>query len=825
MPVQIAMSGTADSKAQTLDVQQLYRPCDAGLISFETSDQAPIVDGLFGQRRAAEAFEFGIAMPHSGYNLFVMSAPDSGSHQAIFSLLEAKTAWLPPPNDWCYVNNFADPQKPQLLALQAGTGLRLKRDMQHFVEELGLVIDAAFESEEFRTRFEAIQAEHKAREEEALRALGDESAKQDIALLRTPQGYAFAPIKGGEPMAKEEFSELPESERRRIDRLLSEFTDRMQKLSYQFPRWRREMRASLKQLGSDTMRQAVGHLIADLKEQHSTQENVLKYLDRVLADVVEYGEGLRDKHGESGEFEISGDGLSAQRYTVNLLVERSGTAGAPVIHENNPTFPNLVGRMDYLAQMGSWITNFTLIRAGALQRANGGFLMIDANKVLAHPYAWEGLKRMLTAGQVQIESIGSFLGFSSTLALDPEPMPLTCKVVLFGEPYLYYLLKEFDPEFDELFKVVADFENDIERSDDNTRRYALELARVARTKALRPFEKAAVARLIEYSARLASDSERLSMASRRMVDLMQEANHHAGFSYRRSVSVNDVEAALSAQERRADRFRDHYQAAILRGTFLIDSAGKHIGQVNGLAVIDLGDLLFAHPVRITATFRLGEGEVVDIERETELGGPIHSKGVMVISSFLASRFASEMPLSLSASLVFEQSYGPVEGDSASLAELCALLSALAGAPIMQSLAVTGSVNQFGRVQAIGAVNEKIEGFFDICRLRGLTGEQGVIIPDANVKHLMLRRDVVEAVAAQKFQIHAVATVEQAIQLLTGLPAGEPDERGIVPPGSVNYLVAFQLVRLFQMRQELSRNHDDSVPRRKKRTRKTGAHPT
>jgi lon-related putative ATP-dependent protease len=401
---------------------------------------------------------------------------------------------------------------------------------------------------------------------------------------------------------------------------------------------------------------------------------------------------------------------------------------------------------------------------------------------------------------LRIESLGQVFGFASTLPLEPEAMPLNVKVVLVGERILYYLLKEYDPEFDELFKVGADFESDVARSEPNTRSYGRFLGMLARHYGLHPFDRHAVARMIEHSARLAGDSEKLSASTRRLSDLMQEANHHAGKAGRQLVAREDVEAALEAQRHRAGRLDESMQEQILRENLLIAVSGGHVGQVNGLAVIDLGDFMFAHPVRITATVRIGEGDVIDIERESELGGAIHSKGVMILSSFIASRYARSLPLSLTASLVFEQSYGPVEGDSASLAELCALLSALSAVPIRQSLAITGSVNQYGRVQPIGGVNEKIEGFFDICKARGLTGEQGVVIPQSNVKHLMLREDVVAACAEGKFRVHAVEDVDQAVELLTGVPAGEPDAQGMVPEGSINYLVATQLAEMSALRQ-------------------------
>ncbi|MCK9389410.1 MAG: AAA family ATPase [Sulfuritalea sp.] len=803
-----------------LDAQALYRRCDPALLDCETSDQLPPLEEIFGQARAVEALHFAIDIARPGYNLFVLGEPGSSRHDDVRELLEAKAASLPAPVDCCYVNNFADSQTPRILTLAAGRGADLRRDMQRLVEELEPAISAAFDSEDFRTHAEAIQKEFKERETSALNQLGDESRQQGVALVRTPQGFAFAPLAGEEPMEPDAFAALPDEEKLRLGRLIAEFGERLQKLLHQFPRWRREMQGRLKQLGRDTMSLAIGHLIDELKERYAGLENVLIFLDEVLADIVEYGESLREQHGDSEGFELTGEGISVQRYQVNLLVDHGGSNSAPIIVEDNPTYPNLIGRVDHMSHMGTLFTNFTLIRAGALHRANGGFLMLDADKILRQPFAWEALKRTLKAGEIRIESLERTIGFTSALPLEPAPVALSCKLVLFGEPLLYYLLKEYDPEFSELFRVAADFETDVERSDDNTRRLARRIGGLCRRDGLHPFERTAVARVIEQSARFADDAERLSTNTRHIVNLLHEADHCAARAGRATVGVDAVEEALAAQVRRHDRLRDHYRQAILNNTLLIASSGGHVGQINGLAVIDLGDFRFAHPVRITATVRVGEGDVIDIERETEMGGPIHSKGVMILSSFLATRYSSQVPLSLSASLVFEQSYGPVEGDSASLAELCALLSALSGAAIDQSLAVTGSVNQFGMVQAIGGVNEKIEGFFDICRLRGLTGRQGVVIPEANLKHLMLRQDVVAAAAEGKFRIHAVAGVEQAIELLTGIAAGEPDDEGVVPEGSINYLVATRMMEMSQVRQSFA---GGGKHRRRERTATGGNH--
>jgi lon-related putative ATP-dependent protease len=785
-----------------LDPQSLYRRCAPSLLEFETTADLSGATEIVGQSRATDAVQFGIDIKRPGFNLFVLGEPGSGRHSAVRRLLEAKAAGEPAPSDWCYVNNFSEPNMPRLLRVPPGRGALLKRDMQQFVAELSKAITAAFESDEYRARIEAIQEEFKQKEEGSLRGLGQESAEKGIALLRTPHGFVFAPIKGEETMGPDEFEKLSDEEKERLGKLIEEYGERLHKLMLQFPRWRRDMQGRIKEASRDTLRLAVGHLIEELKERYTDLLNVLEFFDQVMRDVVEIGEELREQPKSEGDMSgvvVSGS-ISLTRYQVNLLVDHDADKVAPVVFEDNPIYPNLVGRVDHVAHMGMLVTNFTFIKAGALHRANGGYLVLDAVKALTQPYAWEGLKRALRSGVVRIESLGQVFGLVSTLPMEPEPMPLAVKVVLVGEPLHYYLLKEYDPEFDELFKVAADFENDIKRDDASTRLYAEFIATLGRDSGLRPFDRGAVARVIEQGARLAGDSEKLTASRRLIADLMQEADHCAGNAGRQIVAREDVEAALKAQIRRADRLRQRLHEQILRDNLLISVDGTHVGQVNGLAVFDLGDFVFAHPVRITATARIGEGDVIDIERESELGGAIHSKGVMILSSFLASRYSRHMPLSLNASLVFEQSYGPVEGDSASLAELCALMSALSGVPIKQSLAMTGSVNQYGRVQAIGGVNEKIEGFFDICKSRGLTGEQGVLIPESNVKHLMLREDVVAACTEGKFRIHAVAEVDEAIELLTGVPAGVPDEQGMVPEGTLNYLVAAQLAEMSAVRQ-------------------------
>ncbi|NTV11425.1 MAG: AAA family ATPase, partial [Zoogloea sp.] len=753
---------------------------------------------VVGQEQALDALRFALEVRHAGHNAFVLGEPGSGRHAAVRQVLEEQARGRAAAPDLCYVHDFREPMRPRVLYLPAGRGMQLRRDMKEFVGEMGAAISSMVENDEFRSRIEALQEEYKEREEHALRDLGRASGEQGIALLRTPQGFVFVPAKGEETMDSNEFARLPDEEKQRIAKVTEEYGALLQKLMHQFPRWRRELQGRIKQATRDTISLAVGHLIEDLKASYADLPEVQRFLDEVLQDVIESGEAQQG--GESEEDDGSGT-TTASRYQVNLLVDHAGAESAPVVFEDHPSFQNLVGRLDQIARMGTLATNFSLIRAGALHRANGGYLMLDAAKILSQPYAWEGLKRELKAGRIHIESLGQVLGWAASLPLEPEAVELDVKVVLFGERVLYYLLKEHDPEFDELFKVAADFESRFERSAANVQDYARHLARLARERGLLPLERAAVARLIEHGARLADDAEQLSALIRPVEDLMLAADHLAQRAGRDRILREDVESALADRVRRAGRVHRQLLQEILRNTLLISTDGGHVGQINGLAVIDMGDFRFAHPMRITATVRIGDGHVIDIERESELGGALHSKGVLILSAFLAARYSHNIPLSLAASLVFEQSYGPVEGDSASLAELCALLSALADVPIRQSLAVTGSVNQYGEVQAIGGVNEKIEGFFDICQARGLTGEQGVVIPASNMKHLMLREEVVAAAAEGKFHVYAVEDVDEAIEILTGIPAGEPDDDGIVPADTINFLVATELLELSSLRQE------------------------
>ncbi|MGC2517652.1 MAG: AAA family ATPase [Burkholderiales bacterium] len=788
-----------------LQPQQLHHPCDPEQFGFQTTADLDDLTEIIGQMRAMDAVRFGAGIRHEGYNLFVLGPPGIGKRSMVRQFLKKKAGDERQPTDWCYLNNFAQPHKPQALRLPSGRGAELRLRMEKLVDYLRGAIPALFESDEYRAKTGAIQDEFRKRQEQVFRELGEDAEKQEIVLLRTPEGFAFAPTRNHEVIPPEEFEKLPEEEKNRIETAIADLQKRLETILSHMPQWYKERSERVKQLNQETTLSAVEHVMNDLRANYADLPGVLKYLDIVQQDMVENADDfIRQKESIS----ISGMTIVAHetfhRYQVNVLVTNENKAGAPIVTEDNPTYSNLVGRVEHVSQLGTLVTDFTLIKPGALHRANGGYLLLDVRKVLVQPFAWEGLKRALQSREIHIESLGQIYSLVSTVSLEPEPIPLDAKIVLFGDRLLYYLLQAYDPEFGELFKVAADFEEHIERNADTHLLYARLISTLTRKEALLPFDRSAVARVIEHSARLVGDAERLSTHMRSVADLLREADYWAREAGHAAVETADVQRSIDTRIRRQDRLRDRLYEAILRGTLMIATEGAVTGQVNGLSVIELGDFAFAQPTRITATTRLGEGEMVNIEREVKLSGAIHSKGVLILSAFLAARYARNQPLALSASLAFEQSYGLVEGDSASLAELCALLSNLASAPIKQSLAVTGSVNQFGQAQAIGAVNEKIEGFFDICAARGLNGEQGVLIPAANIKHLMLRRDVVAAAEAGQFRIYAVENVDQAIAILTGLPSGEAAASGDYPEGSVNHRVAARLAELTKIRQSYAR---------------------
>ena len=793
---------------QPLKPDQLCQTCDGSQFDFETTDELEDLAEIIGQERAVNAVQFGIGIRREGYNLFALGPSGTGKRTTIGQFLDRKAATEPIPADWCYVNNFEFSYQPRALQLPPGRGVVLRKDMEKLVEELRTAVPAAFESEDYRTRRQEVQEEFKEQQEKAFGELQEQARERSIALIRTPSGLAVAPLREGEVMSPDEFQKLPEEERTRFEKEIADVQEQLQQALPQARQWERQAREKVKELDRQVATFAVGGMMDEIREKYADLAHVVDYLNALQKDVVDNLDTFRKRDEETQVMGIPLPSSVAQepllrRYQVNVLVDHSESKGAPVVYESNPTYNNLIGRIEQIAQMGALLTDFNLIKPGALHRANGGYLILDARQLLLQAYAWEGLKRAIRSRQVRIESLGQALSLISTVSLAPEPIPLDVKVVLIGDRMLYYQLYQLDPDFGELFKVEADFSEEMARTSENNLLYARLIATMARRNELCPFDRGAVARIVEHSSRLAGDAERLSVHLLSIADLLREADYWAGVSGNGIVTGDDVQQAIDAQIHRADRVRERVQDRILRGTILIDSSGERVGQVNGLSVIGLGNFAFGQPSRITARVRIGGGKVVDIEREVELGGPIHSKGVLILSSFLGARYAAEHPLSLSASLVFEQSYGGVEGDSASMAELCALLSALAQVPVRQSLAMTGSVNQHGEAQPIGGVNEKIEGFFDVCKARGLTGEQGVIIPASNVQHLMLRHDVVDAVQAGQFHVYPMRTVDEALGLLTGIPAGERDEEGNFPAGSVNQLVETRLRKLAEKQRAFS----------------------
>ncbi|NNG03476.1 MAG: AAA family ATPase [Inquilinus sp.] len=797
-----------------LTLDRLRPACDPSALAFETTDELADLDEIVGQDRALSALAFGIGIRHDSFNLYALGSPGLGKHTLVRALLDKHAGSRPVPPDSCYLHNFADASRPCALHLPAGRGAALRGAMDQLVDELAAALPAAFDSEDFRTRKEAIEEEAKRKQEEALTALAREATKHDVVVVRTPVGVALAPARNGHALSPDEFEKLSEEETLRLKSGIDLLQGKLQDIIKRMPQWEREARIAVRTLIREVTTLAVRHLIDDLRTAFADLPPVIDYLRQVEDDVIERAAEFIRAGAHDGPTPPAGDGGDEspfQRYKVNLLVDNSGLAGAPVVYEDHPTLGNLLGRVEHVSRFGTLVTDFTLIKPGALHRANGGYLMLDARRLLMQPFAYEGLKRILRSRELRIESIGQMLSMISTVSLEPEPIPLDIKIVLIGDRLLYYLLSALDPDFGELFKVPADFAEDIPRTDSSLQSYARLIATMARRSEVRPLDRAAVARVVDHASRLAEDSEKLSIHRRALSDLLREADFWAGQEGTARIGAGHVQQALDAQIYRADRVRERVYEQIRRGTVMIDLTGEAVGQVNGLAVAQLGGFAFARPSRITARSRLGRGKVVDIEREVELGGPIHSKGVLILQGFLTARFAPDTPLTLSASLVFEQSYGGVEGDSASCAELYALLSSLAEIPIRQNLAVTGSVDQLGRVQAIGGVNEKVEGFFDVCHQAGLTGTQGVLIPAANVPHLMLRQDVVDAVGEGRFRVYAVETVDQGLELLTGRPAGERGADGQFPEETVNRLVEDRLLAFARAAKAFAESRDERSP--------------
>jgi len=788
-----------------LSVDQLYRKTDPSSLQFATTSELEPIDGLVGQERALEAIRFGTGVDQAGFNLFVIGPHGAQMRAAVKAVLAEEAAAKPRPSDWIYVNNFADPDKPIAIELPAGRGRAFQAAMHKLIDDLKTALPAVFRSEDYQTRRGAIDESFQRKQGEAFSALRDKAAAQNIIIVRTPLGFALAPAKNGQIVPPKEFNTWPDDKRQEVQTTIEALEKDLEHIVRLLPQWERERRDEIRQLNRLTSKYAVDHLIDEAKAAFSDIPRVIEHIEAVRADLVE-NVAIFIAKGEDGESELADLKASNpfDRYEINLFITNDAGPGAPIVEESHPALGNLIGRIEYVQIRGALVTNFRLIKAGAIHRANGGYLLLDARSILLEPFSWTALKRMLRRGEIAIEDVTRFLGWTVTVSLEPDPIPLKLKVVLFGDRLLYFLLAALDPETAEHFKVLADFENDFARTPENEAVLARLVSTLAQRDGLKALDCDAVALVLENAARLADHAGKLSLVVEQVRDVLIEADYCARKAKRGAITRADVDEALKARIRRTARLRDRAQEAILEQVALIDTTGAHVGQVNGLSMTELGGFSFGRPTRITCQVRPGTGKVVDIEREVELGGPIHSKGVLILSGFLAGRYALDTPMCLFASLVFEQSYAGVEGDSASSAELYALLSALADVPLRQDLAVTGSVNQHGEVQAIGGVNEKVEGFFDICRARDLTGTQGVLIPQANVQHLMLRQDVIDACAAGRFAIYAVANVSEGITLLTNMAAGERAADGAYPVNSINRRVEDRLRAFADIRRNFER---------------------
>ena len=763
--------------AEPLPADALYRACPLDALAFASTAELEPLPFELGQERAVEALDFGLAVDGLGFNIFLAGSTGSGRRELLRGLLERRQAERrAPPEDWCYVNNFDDPGKPMALRLPPGRGRQLRSAMAAAVEELLTLLPATFQGDEYQARVQELGEFFQERESEAFHALAEKASAQGVAMLKTPSGYTLAPMKDGEVLTPAAFEKLPEAERQTTLEAIEGLKEELKGVVRQLPGWKKESLDRFRELNSDFCRQAVAPVFERLREGYRDLPAVIDWLATVEAAVMEEAESFTQLRQDSAIPDNLHERVKEfPQYSVNVLIDHGDSDGPPIVHEDNPTFGNLLGRAEQVAQMGTLVTDFTLVKAGALHRANGGYLVLEAEKVLTSPFAWTALKRTLRAREIRIQSLDQVFSFASTVQLEPEPIPLDVKVILLGDYLTGYLLQEYDPEFATLFKVTADMAPDVSRSEDSTGLFAQLLATLQRRDGLLPIERSGVARCVELASRLAGDSSRLDLHQGRLGNLLAEADFLARREGAGEVRAGHVSAALEAADRRLGQWQERAREQILRERTLVATGGDAVGQVNGLAVHALGEYRFGLPTRITATARLGSGKVLDIEREVDLGGRIHSKAVLIISALLANRWARERPLPLAATLVFEQSYGGIEGDSASVAELAALVSAIADVPLRQDLAVTGSLNQHGAVQPIGGVNEKVEGFFDLCAARGLTGSQGVVIPAANRDHLMLAARVRDAVAEGHFRLYAVASADEALALLTGVAIEALDE--------------------------------------------------
>ena len=793
-----------------LTSEQLYRKCDAAKFDFTTTADLEERLSALGQDRAICAVELGINIKSRGYNLFCLGPEGTGKTSLVKRILEKEGKQRPTPDDWAYVYNFDEPHKPIAVNFPAGAAAGFAKDMEEFAYAMEHDLPEAVKNELYEEQLSVIREKYQEKRNDYVKVLQKKAKGKKVSLLHMPMGVVVAPMKNGEIISPDVFDTLSDDEKNEIMADLNAMQEEIAQHQDDAPGWEEKQTEEIKKLQEKLVKDAIKKPINDIKQKYRGNKKVAEYLKAVQNYILENIPSFVPNYDQDSKPQTEEEpmaGLLSQlknqqeedkysKFKVNVVVKNVPDSGAPIVLLDHPTQGNLVGKVERIQQFGALITDFTLIKGGALHRANGDFLLIDARKLLLQPYSWDSLKRALASKEIKIEAPSEDTSFS-TISLDPQPIPLDVKVVMTGDAELYDLLSERDPDFSDYFKVEADFGMIIDRTDENEVEYAKLIGSLTKKKNLRSLNKQAVARVIEYSSRLADDSEKLTAHVSSIGDLLKEADYWARKSKASQIGKNHVDQAIKSQIYRSDRVNRAMLEQIDKGTILLDVKGERVGQINGLVVYNFTRNSFGKPTRITTQVRLGRGEFINIEREVAMSGPIHSKGVLILQALIANRFAKRSPLSLSASIVFEQSYGGVDGDSASSTEYYCMLSAIANLPIKQSLAVTGSINQFGEIQPIGGVNEKIEGFFEVCKYNGLTGKQGVIIPRTNVVNLMLREDVLEAVENGQFSIYAIDDVDDGIELLTGIPAGKADKRGRFPKGTVNYMVQQSLEEYYR----------------------------
>lgn len=800
-----------------LTVDALYKCCDEKILQFETTDELPTLEGTIGQARALTAIDFGLSLYSSGFNIFLLGDNGTGKMSTIKEILKKQSFNKPVPKDWCYVYNFKDPDSPMAVSLDPGQAVVFQKDMDELVNTLRVEIPKIFESKEYEKQKSRITEEFQKKQRDLFTGLEGEAHSKGFSIRKTVSGLLIVPVKKtGEPLTEEEFEGLDADTKKKIEEIGKSLQEKLDDVV----RAAREGEKILKELLSKLEREAalssVGHLIEDIKKKFKDHEKIIAYLEDVKEDMLEHLEDFKSTEEQASQLpfmKLPKTEPTFTRYSVNILVNNKECKGAPCVFESNPAYYNLFGRIEHKFQYGVAMTDFSMIKAGSLHRANGGYIVIQVLDLLRNLFSYDSLKRAIRNRELKIEDVWEQYRLISTTALKPEAIPLDVKVILVGSPYLYYLMYNLDEEYRELFKVKADFDSRMDRTDENIRKYALFIASLCKEENLYPLDRSGVVKIVEYGSRLSEHQGKLSSRFSEVADLIRESTYWAKAAGSRIVKSEHIEKAINEKVYRSNRIEERLRELMEEGTLIVETSGAKVGQVNGLAVLDLGDYGFGKPSRITARTYTGKAGVVNIERETKMSGKIHEKAILILTNYLGSKYAVKKPISLSASITFEQLYDMVEGDSATCAEFYALISSISGVPLKQSLAITGSMDQTGVVQPIGGVNEKIEGFFELCKLRGLDGSHGVIIPRRNVKNLMLKKDVVDAVKDSRFFVYPIDTVEEGFEILTGMQAGEMKEDGTYPEGTINYLV---IKRLTEMADAIKERKEEKEEEEKKK---------